>query len=99
MPGKFPSARRNLGLFPPNLVGDTVPDSTVTCNQLLIEFRAYLETLTYIQIDPRLRSKFSVSEIIQNTLAEAWRELERIETMDADRRKARLREMLIHNPG
>jgi RNA polymerase sigma-70 factor (ECF subfamily) len=74
-----------------------VPDSTATCNQLLKEFRVYLETLTSIQIDPRLRSKFSVSDIIQNTLVEAWRELERIETMDADRRKARLREMLIHN--
>jgi RNA polymerase sigma-70 factor (subfamily 1) len=76
---------------------DTVPYSTATCNQLLGEFRAYLETLTFIHIDPRLRSKFSVSDIIQNTLVEAWRELERIETMDADRRKARLREMLIHN--
>ena len=72
-------------------------DSTATCNQLLEEFRAYLETLTWIQIDPRLRSKISMSDIIQSTWIKAWRELERIETMDADSRKARLRKMLIHN--
>jgi RNA polymerase sigma-70 factor (ECF subfamily) len=97
MPGKFPSARRNLGLFPLNPGGDTVLYSTATCNQLLDEYRAYLETLTSIQIDPRLRNKIGMSDIIQNTLVEAWRELERIETLDTGRRKARLRAMLIHN--
>lgn len=68
-----------------------------TCNQLMEEFRAYLETLTFIQIDPRLRSKFSVSDIIQNTLLEAWRELKRIETLDDDGRKRWLRKMLVNN--
>jgi RNA polymerase sigma-70 factor (subfamily 1) len=67
------------------------------CNQLLEEFRVYLETLTYIQIDPRLRSEFSLSDIIQNTLLEAWRDLERIQTLDADGRKRWLRKMLVHN--
>ena len=53
-------------------------------NQALEEFRAYLETLTFIRIDPRLHSEFSMSDIIQNTLLEAWRDLERIEALDAD---------------
>jgi hypothetical protein len=50
-----------------------VPTSdTKAENRDLEEYRAYLETLTYIQIDPRLRSEFSLSDIIQNTLLEAW---------------------------
>ena len=72
-------------------------DSVDACNQLLEEFRAYLETLTYIQIDPRLRREFGMSDIIQNTLLEAWREVERLEALDADSRKRRLRTMLVHN--
>jgi hypothetical protein len=48
-------------------------------NQALQEFRGYLETLTFIQIDPRLRSKFDLSDIIQNTLLEAFRDLERMQ--------------------
>jgi hypothetical protein len=47
------------------------PDATT---QALEEFRANLETLTLIQIDPRLRSKFGMSDIVQNTLVEAWRD-------------------------
>jgi RNA polymerase sigma-70 factor, ECF subfamily len=74
-----------------------MPGAPDACNQLMEEFRAYLETLTYVQIDPRLRSEFSMSDIIQNTLLEAWRDLERIETLDADGRKRWLRKMLVHN--
>jgi RNA polymerase sigma-70 factor (ECF subfamily) len=60
------------------------------------EFRAYLETLTFIHIDPRLRSKFSMSDIIQDTLLKAWQDMERIATLDAADRKRRLRTMLVH---
>jgi RNA polymerase sigma-70 factor (ECF subfamily) len=66
-------------------------------NQALGDYRAYLETLTYIQIDPRLRSEFSVSEIIQQTLVEAWRDLERIQALDAEGRRRWLRRMLVNN--
>jgi RNA polymerase sigma-70 factor (ECF subfamily) len=58
-------------------------------------FRSYLETLMLIQIDPRLRSKFSMSDIVQNTLVEAWRDLERIQALDADRKRW-LRRMLVN---
>jgi RNA polymerase sigma-70 factor (subfamily 1) len=70
---------------------------TGNVNRTLEEFRAYLETLTFIQVDPRLRNKFSMSEIIQNTLVEAWCALPRIETLDAEGRKRWLRKMLVHN--
>jgi RNA polymerase sigma-70 factor (ECF subfamily) len=66
-------------------------------NRVLGEYRAYLETLTLIQIDPRLRSKFSMSDIVQNTLVEAWRDLKRIQALDADVRKRWLRRMLVNN--
>jgi RNA polymerase sigma-70 factor (ECF subfamily) len=61
------------------------------------ECRAYLETLTFIQVDPRLRSEFSMSDIIQNTLLEAWRGRQQIEELGADGRKRWLRKMLVHN--
>jgi hypothetical protein len=64
-------------------------------NQALQEFRGYLETLTFIQIDPRLRIKFDLSDIIQNTLLEAFRDLERIQTLDVPGRKRWLRRMLV----
>jgi RNA polymerase sigma-70 factor, ECF subfamily len=70
------------------------PDAT---NQALEEFRAYLETLTFIQIDPALRGKFELSDVIQNTLLEAYRDLERIQALDADGRKRWLRRMLVNN--
>jgi RNA polymerase sigma-70 factor (ECF subfamily) len=67
-------------------------------NQALGEFYAYLETLTFIQIDPRLRSKFGMSEIVQKTLVEAWRdELERLQGLDVAGRKRLLRRMLANN--
>jgi RNA polymerase sigma-70 factor (subfamily 1) len=74
-----------------------MPSQTDAVNQTLEEYRAYLETLTFIQINPRLRSEFSMSDIIQNTLLEAWRELARIEALDSDVRKRWLRKMLVRN--
>jgi RNA polymerase sigma-70 factor (ECF subfamily) len=74
-----------------------MPDFPDTCSQLMEEFRAYLETLKSIQINPRLRSKFGMSEIVQNTLAEALRELKQLEPLDVEARKRRLRTMLTNN--
>jgi RNA polymerase sigma-70 factor (subfamily 1) len=66
-------------------------------NRALGQYRAYLETFTSIQIDPRLRSEFSLSDVIQETIVEAWRDLERIEALDSDGRKRWLRKLLLHN--
>jgi RNA polymerase sigma-70 factor (ECF subfamily) len=73
-----------------------VPHDTDAVNQALEEVRTYLETLTFIQIDPRLRSKFGLSDVVQKTLVKAWRDLERIQSLDADARKRWLRRMLIN---
>src|SRR6516165_12005022 len=66
-------------------------------NQALGEYRAYLETLTSIQIDPQLRHRVGWSDIVQDTLLEAWREFDRIQQMDEQARKSRLRRMLLNN--
>lgn len=72
-------------------------------NQVLEQFRAYLECLTAIQvdprlrIDPRLRSRFGWSDIINDTLMEASRELERIQAMESPDQERWLRTMLANN--
>jgi hypothetical protein len=73
-----------------------VPSNTDD-NEAMEEFRAHLETLTFIKIDPRLRSKFGRSDIVQNTLLEAWLDRERIQALDAEGRKRLLRRMLRNN--
>ena len=66
-------------------------------NRVLEEYRAYLDTLKSIQIDPRVRQKFGMSDIVQITLKEAGRDLERIQAMDPAGRKRWLRRMLMNN--
>jgi RNA polymerase sigma-70 factor (ECF subfamily) len=83
----FPAGRRE-GL---------VSRTTEAVNQSLEQFRVYLETLAFIQIDPRLRGKFGWSDIIQGTLIEATRILERIEAMDPEDQRPFLRRMLLNN--
>jgi len=72
----------------------TAQEST---SQALEEFRGYLETLTYIQVSPRLRSKFGLSDIISQTLWEAYQALDRIRDLDEPSRKRWLRRMLVNN--
>jgi RNA polymerase sigma-70 factor (ECF subfamily) len=74
-----------------------------TVNQVLEQFRAYLECLTAIQldprlrIDPRLRSRFGWSDVINDTLLEASRELERLQAMQPPDQERWLRTLLAHN--
>jgi RNA polymerase sigma-70 factor (ECF subfamily) len=70
---------------------------TDAVNRVLEEYRAYLDTLKCIQIDPRVRQKFGMSDIVQITLKEASRDLERIQAMDPAGRKRWLRRMLMNN--
>jgi RNA polymerase sigma-70 factor (ECF subfamily) len=73
----------------------TLPTDAV--NRALEEYRAYLETLKNFQIDPRVRQKFGMSDVVQVTLVEAGRDLERIQAMDPAGRKGWLRQMLMNN--
>jgi RNA polymerase sigma-70 factor (ECF subfamily) len=66
-------------------------------NATLEGYRAYLETLSYIQVNPRLQSKIAKSDVIQDTLVEAFQHLHRIEALDEDARRRWLRRMLLNN--
>jgi RNA polymerase sigma-70 factor (ECF subfamily) len=66
-------------------------------NLALEKYRAYLETLTFIQIDPRLRGQVRHSDVVQNTLVEAWMQLDPLQALDEVERRRRLRRMLINN--
>jgi RNA polymerase sigma-70 factor (subfamily 1) len=74
-----------------------VPSNIQAANQALEKYRAYLETLTFVQIDPRLRGKFGWSDIIQGTLIEATRTLESIEARDPEDQRRLQRRMLLNN--
>jgi RNA polymerase sigma-70 factor (ECF subfamily) len=75
-----------------------MPSNTeAAVNQALEEFRAYLDTLTWIQINPRLQSKISRSDVVAKTLVEAWKDLDRILALDVEGRKRWLRRMLLNN--
>jgi RNA polymerase sigma-70 factor (ECF subfamily) len=69
-------------------------DST---NHTLEEYRKYLETLTYIKVSPRLFRAFGISDIISQTLWEAYRRLDQLREMDEEGKKRYLRRMLINN--
>jgi RNA polymerase sigma-70 factor (ECF subfamily) len=72
-------------------------------NQTLHQFQAYLECLVAIQVDPRLRidprmrSRFGWSDIINTTLKDASRDLERIRAMTEPEQQCWLRTMLANN--
>jgi RNA polymerase sigma factor (sigma-70 family) len=69
-------------------------DST---NRTLEEYRKYLETLTYIKVSPRLFRTFGISDIISQTLWEAYQRLNQLREMDEEGKKRYLRRMLINN--
>ena len=74
-----------------------MPLSPEAMNQAVQKYRAYLATLTAIHVDPRLRAKFGLSDVVQNTLLEAFRQVERIEALDSEEKRRWLRCMLVNN--
>src|SRR5262245_26956951 len=72
----------------------TQPEST---DQVLERYRAYLNCLTYIQVDPRLWRRFGWSDVVNQTLLEAYRDLAKLRALDEADRNRRLRRMLLNN--
>ena len=72
----------------------TQPEST---DHVLERYRAYLNCLTYIQVDPRLWRRFGWSDVVNHTLLEAYRDLAKLQVLDEAGRNRRLRRMLLHN--
>jgi RNA polymerase sigma-70 factor (ECF subfamily) len=72
----------------------TQPEST---DRLLERYRAYLDCLTYIQVDPRLWRRFGWSDVVNQTLLEAYRDLAKLRDLDEADRNRCLRRMLVNN--
>jgi RNA polymerase sigma-70 factor (ECF subfamily) len=72
----------------------TQPEST---DHVLERYRAYLECLTYVRVDPRLWRRFGWSDVVNHTLLEAYRDLEKLQHLDEADRNRRLRRMLLNN--
>jgi RNA polymerase sigma-70 factor (ECF subfamily) len=66
-------------------------------NGSLERFRAYLETLRSIQLDPRMRGRFGLSDVIQGTLLEAYRSLDQVTALDEAGQRRWLRQALLNN--
>jgi len=62
----------------------------------LERYRAYLGLLARLQIGPRLQSKFDPSDVVQQTLLEAFARREQFRGGEAER-AAWLRQILAHN--
>jgi RNA polymerase sigma-70 factor (ECF subfamily) len=63
----------------------------------LERFREYLALLARLQLDPRWPGKVDLSGVVQQTLAEAHRDRERLDRWDDSRKAAWLRAALVHN--
>ena len=72
----------------------TQPEST---DHILERYRAYLNCLTSIQVDPRLWRRFGWSDVVNHTLLEAYRDLAKLQALEEADRNRYLRRMLLHN--
>ncbi len=63
----------------------------------LARFRAYLSLLARLQLDPRLQGKIDLSGVVQQTLLEAYQELDQFLKWNEAQKVAWLRKVLAHN--
>src|SRR5207244_3402620 len=62
------STARKLSILLPLLRKGAVMPVEDSTTAALEQYRTYLECLAFMRLDPRLRSKFGLSAVIQNTL-------------------------------
>src|SRR5262249_36780790 len=74
-----------------------MPTQPESSNPILERYRAYLDCLTYVRVDPRLWRRFGWSDVVNHTLLEAYRDLEKLQRQDEAARTRRPRRMLMTN--
>lgn len=66
------------------------------CNELLTRYRPWLNLLAKIQLNPRLQSRFDASDVVQQTMLNAFRDLPQFRGSTEAELKAWLRQILAH---
>jgi len=73
--------------------------STAPGSQQFRQYGAWLRTLAHVAIDSQLQGKFSASDVVQQTLMEAWQDWDNFRGQDDAQRRAWLRGILANQLG
>jgi len=65
----------------------------------LLRYQPWLQFLARVEIDSRFAGKFSASDVVQQTMMEAWRDWQQFRGDDEVQRRAWLRQILAHQLG
>jgi RNA polymerase sigma-70 factor (ECF subfamily) len=73
------------------MIGDNTPRT-----DLLLKYQPWLNVLARLEIDSRFAGKFSPSDVVQQTMLEAWRDWQDFRGDEEEQRRAWLRQILAH---
>ncbi len=93
-------ARKTVSRAPANdlhqLIGEAQGGTADRLGELLERYRSYLQRLARSQIDSKLRSKISESDLVQETMLSAYRDVTKFRGHTERQFAAWLRQILLH---
>jgi RNA polymerase sigma-70 factor (ECF subfamily) len=93
----FPERAHGAGDLPPSILGDGMNETADASTRTPERYRDYLRFLAGTQLDPRLRTKLDPSDVVQQTLLEAYRQREQFRGATEPEYLGWLRRMLANN--
>jgi RNA polymerase sigma-70 factor (ECF subfamily) len=75
---------------------DAANAADVPRTELLLKYQPWLQILARLEIDSRFAGKFSASDVVQQTMLEAWKDWDKFRGDDENQRRAWLRQILAH---